>query len=90
MIFLVLYNYLNCAVAKTIDPGHTTDCNPSTTSTVCGTNYTIILLMVSFITVSCKPLETNPCTYVTWVKPPFAKYTLKNLYVSGIAQLENV
>ena len=43
MIFVVLYKYLNCAVDKAIDTGHTT-------STDCNTNCRIILLMTLFIT----------------------------------------
>ena len=34
---MILLNYLNCAVGKTIDTGHITDCN---------TNYKTILLMM--------------------------------------------
>ena len=60
MIFVVLYKYLNCAVDKTIDTGHTT-------STDCNTNYRIILLL--FITYGCKPFKTDTsrelCSYAT-------------------------
>ena len=68
MVFAVLYKYLNCAVNKTIDTGHTT-------STYCNSNYRIILLMTLFVTAWCKPLKTDPSreiyTYATWVKPFF-------------------
>ena len=53
MIFVVLYKYLNCAVNKTIDTGHTTSID-------CNTNYVILLLMTLFITPWCKPLKTDP------------------------------
>ena len=43
MIFVVPYKYLNCAIDKTIDTGHTA-------SAVCNTNHRIILLMMLFIT----------------------------------------
>ena len=72
MIFVVLYKYLNCAVDKTIDTGHTT-------STDCITNYRITLLVISIITPWCKPLKRDPFreiyTYATWIKPSFAKQT---------------
>ena len=61
MIFLVLYEYLNSTTDYTIHSGHTlgTDCN----------FYYIIIMLMLFITVWCKPLETNPsreiCTYAT-------------------------
>ena len=41
MIFVVLYNYLNCGVGETIDTGYTTNIN-------CNTNYKIILLNVIY------------------------------------------
>ena len=62
MIFAVLYKCLNCAVDKTMGTGHTT-------SSICNTNYRIILLMMLFITSSCDSSKTNPsreiCTYAT-------------------------
>ena len=51
MVFVVFYKHLICAVNKTIDTDHITDCN---------TNHKIILLMMLFITSWCKPLKTNP------------------------------
>ena len=60
MIFVGRYKHLNCAVDKTIDTGHITDCN---------TNYRTIPLSMLFITCWCKPLKTyltrEICTYVT-------------------------
>ena len=40
---MVLYKYINCAVDKIVDPGHTA-------STDCNTNYGIILSVMLFIT----------------------------------------
>ena len=61
MIFVVLYKYLNCAADKTIDGGPT-----ASTVTI---NCRIILLMMLFITSSCKFFKTGPsreiCTYAT-------------------------
>ena len=63
MIFVVLYKFLNCAVDKTIDTGHITDCN---------TSYKIILSML-FVTSWYKLLKKYPfreiSTYATTVKP---------------------
>ena len=53
MTFGFLYKYLNCAVDKTIDAGHTASID-------CNTNNKIILLMNLFITSWCKPLKTDP------------------------------
>ena len=62
MIFVVLYKYLNYAIDKTIDTGHTA-------STHFNINYRIILLMMLFITSCCKPLKRDPsreiCNYVS-------------------------
>ena len=48
MIFVTLYKYLNCAVDKTNDTGHTT-------CTDFHNNYRIILSMMLFITLWWKP-----------------------------------
>ena len=87
MIFVILYKYLNCAVDKTNDTGHTT-------CTDFHHNYRIILLMMLFITLWCKPWKTDTSreryTCATRVKPSFAKCTSWFLYVSATAQLANV
>ena len=85
MIFVVLYKHIICAVDKTIDTGHITDCN---------TNYKIILLMILFITSWCKPLKTpiqRDMHLCHLSKALFCQIqTLINLYVSATAQLEYV
>ena len=70
MIFVVPYKYLNCAIDKTIDTGHTA-------SAECNTNHRIILLMMLFITSWWKPLKIDQsreiCAYTTWVNPSFGE-----------------
>ena len=88
MIFVVIYKYLNCAVAKTIG---TSD----TTSTDCNINYRIILLMMLFTTSLHKPLKTARSRNI-YIPLPLEwslicqLHTVINVYVSATAQSENV
>ena len=58
-------------------------------------NYRIILLIMLFITSSCKFLKIEPsrdiCTYATWLSLLLPnKHPNKHIYLCATAQLENV
>ena len=76
---MILYKYVNCAVDKTI-------ASVPTTSTDCDSSYTVILIMMLFVTPCSNPLKADPfseiCIYAAWVKPSsFAKYTPWQMYM---------
>ena len=49
---MILYKYVNCAVDKTI-------ASVPTTSTDCDSSYTVILIMMLFVTPCSNPLEAD-------------------------------